>query len=586
MHKLLSVALVLALFCFAAPASAQDAGGLQVGHWVRIKGAWQPDGGFVADSVEIREPERQEGLIGIVQSAVDDEDDYAVLSVMDQPIMVGLKTQLFGVDAVGLTDLVGSKIEVDGYWRDGGKFSARELRVRDKGRDRLEGRVDAIRTRDGGTEIDIMRWTVWLPTGLETIAERDLSGYTLAEVRGSNADVRTRDDDDEIPGYALGGGLYGGVRLEWEHTEEHNFDLDDTSRADRTDDEFPIRGELIYAPGDEWYGLVGYRHRWLERDEEDNGRFSDSDGRLSEAYVYLRDAGRPGLDLQIGRQDFDERREWLYDENLDGVRAILRRHTWRFELAWASILFDGNQRDEETDTWMFIAESEWSADWTVGAYAIQRPTSLDGGADPLHLGLRGYGEFRPNLEGWAELSWLTGDRNGKDLEGQAFDFGATWYPGDGSPWYWTAGYAFATGDPNPADGTDKTYRQTGLQDNNDKFGGVTSFRYYGELVDPELSNLSVATLGVGRRFLGRNSIDFVAHHYAQDKALAAWTDSNLDMDPSGLSRDLGWELDLVLGSRARQGIDLELVAGRFFPGDAYPDADDAWLLRLQVRLAP
>ena len=66
---------------------------------------------------------------------------------------------------------------------------------------------------------------------------------------------------------------------------------------------------------------------------------------------------------------------------------------------------------------------------------------------------------------------------------------------------------------------DHAFRQTGIQDNNDKFGGVTSFKYYGELLEPELSNLHILTAGIGRRFGRRMSLDLIYHNYRQDEAL-------------------------------------------------------------------
>ena len=51
--------------------------------------------------------------------------------------------------------------------------------------------------------------------------------------------------------------------------------------------------------------------------------------------------------------------------------------------------------------------------------------------------------------------------------------------------------------------------------------GVTCFKYYGELLDPELSNLAVATLGLGLRPTEWSSIDLVAYHYRQATASTA-----------------------------------------------------------------
>lgn len=54
-------------------------------------------------------------------------------------------------------------------------------------------------------------------------------------------------------------------------------------------------------------------------------------------------------------------------------------------------------------------------------------------------------------------------------------------------------------------------RQTGLQDNNGEFFGVDCFRYYGELLRPELSKLQITTLALGFRMLTNSSIEFVYH---------------------------------------------------------------------------
>ncbi|MFT7168190.1 MAG: hypothetical protein ACI80K_001315, partial [Paracoccaceae bacterium] len=55
-------------------------------------------------------------------------------------------------------------------------------------------------------------------------------------------------------------------------------------------------------------------------------------------------------------------------------------------------------------------------------------------------------------------------------------------------------------------------------------------------------------------------------------------------DPSGLDRDLGWEVDLVFGSRSLERANFELVMGRFDPGGAFPGAAHAWVVKAQVRL--
>ena len=82
----------------------------------------------------------------------------------------------------------------------------------------------------------------------------------------------------------------------------------------------------------------------------------------------------------------------------------------------------------------------------------------------------------------------------------------------------TFGVAFGSGDNNRRDGVDRNYRQSGLQDNNARFAGVTSFKFYGETVEPELSNLLIGTAAIGVRPTPRSSVDLVYHYYAQHRA--------------------------------------------------------------------
>ena len=112
---------------------------------------------------------------------------------------------------------------------------------------------------------------------------------------------------------------------------------------------------------------------------------------------------------------------------------------------------------------------------------------------------------------------------------------------------------------------------------------MTSFRYYGELVDPELANLHIGTLGIGYRFNDTSSLDLVGHYYLQDEPARKLVDSDLDEKANGVDREIGWELDAILGWRPLPAWDFELVYGWFRPGKAFEGASDASLGKVQVR---
>ncbi len=582
---------MLLLVLWAAPAHGQQTitvEDLQVGLWVTVKGATDPEGRLQANSVEVNSPNDEHEIIGTVQETRKADDAYVVLVIDGQPAFVGPKARLRGVDVSRLRKLKGERVSVEGYWRSPAKFSVRELEVRSKGRDRLEGRIDSITQGPDGVELSIMARTVVVLEEAKLETEEHLDEVEFAEAIEYDDGLmmeREIDDDDDIPGRKIGPDLWAGVRLEWQRSDERNFDLDRGREANRSDDDFSVRGEIRWVPSPRLFGLVEYRHGWRSRFEEDDGSSSQDRGRLNEAHLYLRDVLFDGVDLQVGRQDFDEEREWLYDENLDAVRAFIRRYSTRLELFAASVVYGGDPDEEDSDTFGAILSTETSSDWSLGAYGIRRDSDLDGARRATHLGLRGLGEFVDDHESWAELSFLTGSDEGNDLTGWAYDVGDVWTPAWAERWYFVAGLAFGSGDRGTFDGKDSTFRQTGLHDNNGKFGGVTSFRYYGELLRPELANMRISTLGVGRRFGKRESIDLIFHKYDQDFAQPFLVDADIRGDPNGIDRDLGWELDLVFGSRSMERANFEFILGRFDPGGAFPGADHAWVLKAQVRLA-
>ena len=99
--------------------------------------------------------------------------------------------------------------------------------------------------------------------------------------------------------------------------------------------------------------------------------------------------------------------------------------------------------------------------------------------------------------------------------------------------------AYAWGSGEQGNDRDGTFRQTGLQDNDAVLSGVTSFRYYGELLDPELANLHILTAGIGGRLSRNVSLELVGHRYRQDVATRTIFGDKLDRRPSGLDTDIG-----------------------------------------------
>ena len=300
---------------------------------------------------------------------------------------------------------------------------------------------------------------------------------------------------------------------------------------------------------------------------------------VGEAYVLFRDVSF-GFDIQLGRQDFDDYREWLYDQNLDGLRLFRDVGPLHLEMSVSTTLSEGSQRDEDALNTIFYLSNR-NRRRHMAAYLVHRDFGGTRDEALSHLGFRAIGRWSDQIRGWVELAALTGNRGPRDVAAWGGDLGLSWTSTSPSRLTLSVGMAHGSGDDG---GTrDGRFRQTGLQDNNARLGGVTAIRYYGELMAPELSNMTISTVGIGRRFMKASSIEVVLHTYRQDVASTSLTRSSIDQDPDGVSKNLGTELDLVVGIRRFERWDFEIVGARFEPGSAFPNGEPATLARAQVR---
>ena len=323
--------------------------------------------------------------------------------------------------------------------------------------------------------------------------------------------------------------------------------------------------------------------------------------------------------LQIGRQNFNEKREWWWDEDLDAVRIYSKIGPWHLEVTMAEeiarISTDKEYIDPEAENVLRVlcrAKWRWDKKQRVELFflynydhskteskgdIVNKDQRDKSDADLVWIGARAIGrwKFRPfgRLYYWLDTAMVWGeeklidfdDLDGerrivgsierRDVYGLAVDAGITWK----TRWPWqpslTLGYAMGSGDHDLKDGTDWSFRQTGLQDNNGKFRGVDRFKYYGELLRPELSNLHILTTSLGLRFLQNSSVEFLYHWYWQVHAAPFLRDARIKTDPRGQDTTIGQELDVVIGIEEWKHFEIELVSAVFSAGDAFgPDSGE------------
>jgi hypothetical protein len=467
-----------------------------------------------------------------------------------------------------------------------GQFVARSVEIRDPGVARIAGRVErSERLANGGLRLEVLGFSVFVPPGIKQRSAVPLSSLRLAVAARPHSSAAADHDDFFGEGFVVSERARVGLRHEVTFNSRRNLELDERDdidideRDDRDDAGTTLRARLVWAATPRLASLVDLRHSVRRR--ELGGGFHDTDNRvrLGEAYLLFRDIGF-GFDLQLGRQDFDDSREWLYDQNLDGLRLFRDAGRLHFELSMSTSLSDGSSRDQEATNTIFYVSNRGRRRH-FAAYAVHRDFGAGRDETQSHLGVRAIGRLTDNWRGWAELSALTGNRGQRDVAAWGGDLGLSWVSRAPSRLTLSVGLAHGSGDDGGS--RDRRFRQTGLQDNNARLGGVTAVKYYGELIAPELSNMTISTIGIGGRLSKNISLELIAHSYRQDIASPRLTRTNLDQRPDGVHPNLGTEVDLVLGVRRFRKWDVELVGARFQPDSAFPESENATLAKAQVR---
>jgi alginate production protein len=373
-----------------------------------------------------------------------------------------------------------------------------------------------------------------------------------------------------------------GAQIEFEYKLERNLDLDGEKNEDLSTIEPAINFAFSFDPVSYLQAFVNIKF---------GGEFEIEDGRnkkdraifeVEEAYLFFKDLFHDRFSFQIGRQQFDDERQWLYDAELDGARAFILHCGIVAQLSVSRggiVNRDLLRKDagDKTNNYIAYLTYFFNEDTNLAAYFLARDDTTGENNSPIFLGVHSDGEVAGNLDYWLELAYVTGKEGSENINGFGFDLGTTYVFDTVLEPSLTLGYAFGT----------REFRQTGLEGNEGDFNGVVDFLYYGEFLEPELSNMSIFTAGPGIKPIEVVSIDLVYHYYVQTEASDELRDSNIDADPNGINKSLGSEIDLILGyEQKEEKLAVALSFGYFIPGSAFSsDAENGFLTKLVMAYA-
>jgi hypothetical protein len=155
------------------------------------------------------------------------------------------------------------------------------------------------------------------------------------------------------------------------------------------------------------------------------------------------------------------------------------------------------------------------------------------------------------------------------VRGWGLDVGLTWQ----LPLPWEPSlmlsYAVGSGKLDENGTLKRAYRQTGLEGNSYFIGESTSVLYYGELLNPELSNIRIGTVGVRFPILTNSSVNILYHWYDQYRPVDFLRNAGIGENPSGEDSDLGQEVDLVVSVGEWRHWELQFTGALFRAGRAF-----------------
>ena len=293
--------------------------------------------------------------------------------------------------------------------------------------------------------------------------------------------------------------------------------------------------------------------------------------------------------LRLGRQTLRDPMETIIDEELDGLQVRIEFGRFEAEVSLTrEDWFEASKIDRQDDITNTLGRLRFrpnkDTQWTP--YVLHRSADSFNGSSPFDttwIGVQGIVEptrskVRYWLHGMAQDGELDAGLTTEDLGGYAVDAGINYSIGGRLDSTFTLAVAYETGGSR-----DDRFRQSGLQSNDFDLNGKSTFRYLGEVLDPELTNIQILTLGWGAEPFDRWDTDIALHAYRQADAEDSLRGADIEFQPLGSSRDLGVGADIIIAYKPNKVLVFQGTAGRFFPGDAFSDGqDDAWLAKLEI----
>jgi hypothetical protein len=306
---------------------------------------------------------------------------------------------------------------------------------------------------------------------------------------------------------------------------------------------------------------------------------SDSKLQLDVKDLYIRSNGLfdNRANFLLGRKYLKDDRGWYYKTSLDMIGMSNKNDLLLYEIYAGTRLnkntmaYDPNEVATNLKGVKFLighVSYEFMKDNTVEGFYVYEDNK--NASKKLNwTGIRVQGDVPQSnnnmLSYWGDVATMSGTYLQQPEQGIGTDFGAKYY--------FTQHYSAVAASLAYGSGGSNLYMQPSFTNNRSNYlSKDVSFRYYGEFLQPELSNMYISSLYFLHNFeKNQNKTGIIAlHNYTQERASSSnYNATNKTVNPSGKTTDIGNEIDLVLHYDLFENSYWRFSTGYFIGGKAF-----------------
>jgi len=299
------------------------------------------------------------------------------------------------------------------------------------------------------------------------------------------------------------------------------------------------------------------------------------DPEIKELYLKSYNLFDNQANFLIGRKYLKDERGWYYKTSLDTLGVFNSHDLFLYELYAGTRLTSSNTTHDPSEVSVNLKNTNFiighlSYEYLInhkveGFYVLENKTNKN-----LNwIGVRLQGEMPLNniniLKYWLDVAHMSGEYNNSSAKGLGFDVGGK-YSFTNYNSAVAASLAYGSGGGN-------MFLQPDFTNNRSNYlSKSVSFKYYGEFLDPELSNIWITSFYLMHNFYGdENKTAILAfHNYMQDKASSKqYSATNYTYRPNGKSTYLGNEIDFILRYNWFENSYWRFIIGYFMGGQAF-----------------